>query len=68
MYKTKRSPCAHPTILTISSIFQMYFKGIAIPKRTRNEIASKVLINRNALIEFSNVTIFCKDTLSEQEA
>ncbi len=65
MYKTKRSPCAQPTILTISSIFQMYFRGMAIPNRTRKEMASKVLINRNVLIEFSNVTIFRKDTLSE---
>jgi len=36
----------------------MYFNGIAIPKSTRKEIASKVLINLNNLTEISTVLFF----------
>lgn len=67
-YRTNNTPCAIPTVWTISGMCQMYFSGMAMPKRTRKEIASKELINRNALTEFSNIIIFRKDTLSEWEA
>ena len=36
----------------------MYFKGIAIPKSTRNEIASKVLINLKVFTESSTILNF----------
>lgn len=36
----------------------MYFKGIAIPKSTRNEMASNVLINLNDFTESSTVFNF----------
>lgn len=36
----------------------MYFRGIAIPKRTKKEIASNVLINLNDFTERSTAFIF----------
>lgn len=51
-------PCAIPTICTICGMFQIYFKGIAIPKSTRKEIASKVLINLKDFTESSTVLNF----------
>ncbi len=49
----KRIPWAIPTMRTISGISQMYFKGIAIQSKTKNEIASNVLMILNVFIEVS---------------
>jgi len=40
---------------------------MAIPRSTKNEMASKVLIILKVLIVFSKTNIFCKDTVCKQE-
>ena len=51
-------------IETASGKFQMYFSGMATPSKTKNEIASKVLVQRKIRINPTAIQqIFGKDSL-----
>lgn len=63
-YVTNKTPWIIPAIFTASGIFQMYLRGIAIPKRSKNEIPSakltslkrpKALLNKLLAINFKFV-------------
>lgn len=45
IYHRKRTPCAHPTTVTAFGKSARYLRGIAMKRRTRNEIPSRIATN-----------------------
>ena len=44
---TNKTPWAHPKIVTAIGCLKIYFNGIAMPNRTRNEIPSAIPVLRS---------------------